>query len=80
MTEINEKITLLERRIHELSEDNRNYLERLDERDEEIERLKKALQFYASEDNNLLVDGENTTVSIDGGRTARGALGGVSID
>lgn len=41
----------------------------------ENERLREALEFYANEDNNLLVDGENTTVSIDAGRIARKALG-----
>lgn len=41
---------------------------------EENARLREALEFYADENNNLLVDGENTEVSIDSGKIARKAL------
>lgn len=43
------------------------------------DKLRDALEFYANEDNNLLVDGENTNVSIDGGKRARAALNNHSL-
>jgi|GEM_PF-1759749 len=50
----------------------------LERKDAEIDRLREALKFYADEENNLLVDGENTTVSIDAGKIARQALSNIN--
>lgn len=44
------------------------------------DKMREVLEFYADEDSHLLVDGENTTVSIDSGKAARKALGGYLFD